>query len=51
MLPTRFPVLHVGHVPAFNRETWRPRLFGMVEEPFELSFVELRGLPSTRCAR
>jgi DMSO/TMAO reductase YedYZ molybdopterin-dependent catalytic subunit len=42
-----FPVLHVGDVPAFDPTTWRLRLFGLVEEPFELSFDELRALPST----
>ncbi|GAC1425675.1 MAG: sulfite oxidase-like oxidoreductase [Candidatus Velthaea sp.] len=42
-----FPVLHVGDVPAFDPKTWRLRFFGMVEDPFELSFEELRNLPST----
>jgi DMSO/TMAO reductase YedYZ molybdopterin-dependent catalytic subunit len=42
-----FPVLHVGEVPRFDRATWRLRLYGLVEEPFELSFDELRALPST----
>jgi DMSO/TMAO reductase YedYZ molybdopterin-dependent catalytic subunit len=43
---TEFPVLHVGDVPGFDRATWRLRLYGLVEEPFELSFDELRALPS-----
>jgi DMSO/TMAO reductase YedYZ molybdopterin-dependent catalytic subunit len=43
---TGFPVLHVGDVPGFDRATWRLRLYGLVEEPFELSFDELRALPS-----
>lgn len=42
-----FPVLHVGDVPTFDPATWRLRLYGLVEEPFELSFDELRALPST----
>jgi len=46
-LTTGFPVLHVGDVPTFDRATWRLRLYGLVEEPFELSFDELRALPST----
>jgi DMSO/TMAO reductase YedYZ molybdopterin-dependent catalytic subunit len=44
---TGFPVLHVGDVPRFDRATWRLRLYGLVEQPFELSFDELRALPST----
>src|SRR5579875_2952435 len=41
-----FPVLHVGDVPAIDPRTWRLRIFGLVEEPFELSYDELRGLPA-----
>jgi len=44
---TGFPVLHVGDVPAFDRATWRLRFDGLVDAPFELSFDELRALPST----
>ncbi|HZO95311.1 MAG TPA: sulfite oxidase-like oxidoreductase [Candidatus Baltobacteraceae bacterium] len=42
-----FPVLHVGDVPAIDLRTWRLRVFGLVDEPFELSFEELRALPAT----
>ena len=45
---TGFPVLHVGDVPAFDPITWRLRLRGMVANPFELTFDELRALPSTQ---
>jgi DMSO/TMAO reductase YedYZ molybdopterin-dependent catalytic subunit len=41
-----FPVLHVGEVPQFDRVTWQLRFFGRCENPFELSFDELRALPS-----
>ncbi|MBV8579019.1 MAG: sulfite oxidase-like oxidoreductase [Candidatus Eremiobacteraeota bacterium] len=41
-----FPVLHVGDVPAIDPATWRLRVFGQVEHPFELSYDELRALPS-----
>ncbi len=41
-----FPVLHVGDVPPFDRKTWRLRLFGMVEHPFELAYDELLALPA-----
>jgi DMSO/TMAO reductase YedYZ molybdopterin-dependent catalytic subunit len=43
-----FPVLHVGDVPPFDPKTWRLRIFGMVEQPFELSYDELRALPSAQ---
>jgi DMSO/TMAO reductase YedYZ molybdopterin-dependent catalytic subunit len=42
-----FPVLHVGDVPAIDPQTWRLRIFGLVENPFELSYDELRALPAT----
>src|SRR5580692_4853553 len=41
-----FPVLHVGDVPDFDPQTWRLKLYGQVEHPFELSYDELRALPS-----
>ncbi len=41
-----FPVLHVGDVPRFDPATWRLRFFGLVENPYELSFDELRKEPS-----
>jgi DMSO/TMAO reductase YedYZ molybdopterin-dependent catalytic subunit len=45
-LASGFPVLHVGDVPRFDAATWRLKFFGAVEDPFELSFDELRALPS-----
>ena len=42
-----FPVLHVGDVPAIDLRTWRLRFFGLVEQPFELSYDELRAMPAT----
>ena len=42
-----FPVLHVGDIPPIDPKTWRLRLFGLVENPFELSYDELRALPAT----
>jgi DMSO/TMAO reductase YedYZ molybdopterin-dependent catalytic subunit len=43
---TGFPVLHVGDVSAVDRKTWRLRVFGMVENAFELSWDDLRAMPS-----
>jgi DMSO/TMAO reductase YedYZ molybdopterin-dependent catalytic subunit len=45
-LTQKFPVLHIGDVPAFDPKTWRLRFFGLVDEPFELTYDELRALPS-----
>jgi DMSO/TMAO reductase YedYZ molybdopterin-dependent catalytic subunit len=42
-----FPVLHVGDIPPIDPKTWRLRLFGLVENPFELQYDELRALPAT----
>jgi len=44
---TGFPVLHVGDVPAIDPKTWRLRVFGQVERPFELSYDELRAMPAS----
>lgn len=41
-----FPVLHVGDVPPIDPAAWRLRVYGQVEEPFELSFDELRAMPA-----
>jgi DMSO/TMAO reductase YedYZ molybdopterin-dependent catalytic subunit len=41
-----FPVLHVGEVPRFDPATWRLRFFGLCEQPFELSWDELRAEPT-----
>lgn len=41
-----FPVLHVGEVPAFDPTSWRLRFFGLVENPFELTWEQLRAEPS-----
>jgi DMSO/TMAO reductase YedYZ molybdopterin-dependent catalytic subunit len=41
-----FPVLHVGDVPAIDPKTYTLRFDGLVEHPFELSYDDLRALPS-----
>lgn len=46
-LASGFPVLHVGDVPAFDPHTWRLRFYGLVDAPFELTYDQLRALPST----
>jgi len=44
---TGFPVLHVGDIPPIDPTTWRLRVFGQVENPFELSYDELRAMPAS----
>jgi len=41
-----FPVLHVGEVPTFDPAAWRLRIFGLCDNPFELTWDELRALPA-----
>jgi DMSO/TMAO reductase YedYZ molybdopterin-dependent catalytic subunit len=41
----RFPVLHVGDVPATDLSTWDLRLFGVVAQERRLTWDELRALP------
>ncbi len=39
-------MLHVGDVPRFDPARWRLRFFGLVENPYELSWDELRSEPT-----
>src|SRR5919201_478836 len=45
-LTEKWPVLHAGSVPRIDLATWRFRVEGEVENPLELSFEELKALPS-----
>lgn len=38
-------MLHVGDVPAIDPARWKLRFFGLVENPFEIGFDELRAMP------
>jgi len=42
-----FPVLHVGDVPAIDPRTYKLRFTGLVENPFEIGYDELRALAAT----
>src|SRR5687767_13383280 len=44
-LTEKWPVLHYGSVPRFDRDTWDFRIFGLVERPVRLSYHELMALP------
>ncbi len=41
----KFPVLHYGPVPGFNPQTWTFKIWGLVEEPLELSWEQFSQLP------
>jgi DMSO/TMAO reductase YedYZ molybdopterin-dependent catalytic subunit len=45
-LTEKWPVLHAGSVPETDLATWDFKVFGEVEEPFTLSWDELKALPS-----
>ncbi|GAC1299231.1 MAG: sulfite oxidase-like oxidoreductase [Vulcanimicrobiaceae bacterium] len=45
-LTTGFPVLHVGDVPRFDPATWRLGFYGLVDNPYELTWDELRAEPT-----
>jgi DMSO/TMAO reductase YedYZ molybdopterin-dependent catalytic subunit len=41
-----WPVLHYGPIPTFDPAAWDFRVFGEVEEPFTLTYEQLRALPT-----
>jgi DMSO/TMAO reductase YedYZ molybdopterin-dependent catalytic subunit len=43
-----WPVLHFGPIPTFDGENWDLEILGLVENPFTLSFRELRALPTVK---
>ena len=44
-LTDRFPVLHAGDVPPVDLDRWRLKVFGLVDNPFELTWPEFQALP------
>jgi len=42
-----WPVLHYGPVPQFDGANWDLEVSGLVEDPFTLSYEQLRAMPST----
>jgi len=42
----RFPVLHVGDVPAIDPAAWDLSISGLVAQPRRFTFEELRSLPT-----
>ncbi|HEY7120546.1 MAG TPA: sulfite oxidase-like oxidoreductase [Tepidisphaeraceae bacterium] len=48
VLTAKWPVLHYGSVPKIDpyRPDWRLRVFGLVEDEYELSYDEIRQMPA-----
>src|SRR5262249_34525403 len=44
-LTRKWPVLHAGVVPSFNRSRWTYHVFGLVEEPWQCTYDEFLALP------
>lgn len=42
-----WPILHYGDVPRVNIDTFRFRVWGLVENPLDLSWNDLQSLPRT----
>src|SRR5690242_12536454 len=47
-LTSKWPVLHYGGVPKVDPRgaNWSLRVFGLVDEPFELTYDEIRAMPA-----
>ena len=47
-LTTKWPVLHYGNIPNVNpnASAWRLKVFGLVDNPFELTYSEIREMPA-----
>ena len=45
-LTDRFPVLHVGDVPAYAPGEWDLTITGLVDQPFTISLDELKAMPA-----
>jgi DMSO/TMAO reductase YedYZ molybdopterin-dependent catalytic subunit len=41
----KWPVLHYGSVPAFDKARWSFHIFGLVEKPLQCTYDEFRALP------
>lgn len=47
-LTLKFPVLHYGPVPPFDKDTWTLRAFGLVNEEKVWTWDEFQQLPTTK---
>ena len=46
VLTTKFPILDLGVKPDFNRETWRLKVYGLVEKELSLSYDDVLKMPA-----
>jgi DMSO/TMAO reductase YedYZ molybdopterin-dependent catalytic subunit len=44
-LTGKWPVLHAGSTPHFDRRTWTFQVFGLVEKPWQCTYDEFLALP------
>ena len=49
-LTAKWPVLHYGSVPKVDPHApdWRLRIFGLCDDPYELTYDEIRAMPGRR---
>lgn len=43
-----WPVLHFGPIPRFDEAEWDFQVSGLVENPYKLSYAELKALPNAK---
>jgi DMSO/TMAO reductase YedYZ molybdopterin-dependent catalytic subunit len=48
VLTKKWPVLHAGETPHFDRTSWKFRIFGQVAQPWQCSYDEFIALPRVR---
>src|SRR5438270_872830 len=44
-LTRKWPVLHAGSTPVFDRSTWTFHIFGLVHQPWQCTYDEFLALP------
>lgn len=47
-LTRKWPVLHYGPTPPFDRERWTFHIFGLVDAPWQCGYDDFVGLPKVR---
>jgi DMSO/TMAO reductase YedYZ molybdopterin-dependent catalytic subunit len=45
VLAKKWPVLHYGDVPHFDRASWSFHIWGLIDEPWQCSYDEFTALP------
>jgi DMSO/TMAO reductase YedYZ molybdopterin-dependent catalytic subunit len=48
VLTRKWPVLHAGSTPHFDRARWTFHIFGLVEQPWQCTYDEFLALPHTQ---